>query len=456
MNNEAYFDSVLLLSHFLIPIFIFMTFYYFCIIFKSYMEISRHNKITDTNILTPYYEYAEKISILIPAYNESPVIVDCVRSTLRLKYPSFEIVVVNDGSTDDTLETLVKEFDLVKTKNVSKGKIHSRQIKQVYKSSIYSNLVVIDKVNGRVKADALNAGLNFVDGSLICTIDADCILHFDALLHAIKPFIDNKDSTIAVTGSVRLKNPKTTGLSLRNLLLECQFFEYGRAILMARLAQSNWKMLIIASGAFCVMKTDDCILVGGFDTDTLGEDYQMILKVLRMAHRLKREHDVVFLPEAVCETEVPENFSVLIKQRIRWHQGALEGFFRNLDLFGNLGYGRVGILSLPLALITDVLLPLARLIMALLLPLLVVWDYIYVEYLIFAYFFVIIFNLYALFLSDKMYVRTYENYTFLEIFFVIILEPFIYRPVIHFCAIFSFYPFLVRKRIWGEMERIQN
>lgn len=285
-----------------------------------------------------YGSIAPGVSILAPAYNEAPTIVGSVRSLLALQYAEFEVVVINDGSTDDTLEQLITAFELTPVERDYDDVAAHRPIRSLWTSAAQPKLLIIDKENGG-KGDALNAGLNLARWPLVCAIDSDSLLERDALLRATRPFIEDPERVVAVGGAVRVVNGcrvangqvEETGLSANPLAL-FQTVEYLRAFLMARVGWSRLGVLTLISGAFGVFARTELLAVGGWRVDTVGEDFEMVIKLHRRLLREKRDYRMVFVPEPVCWTEVPESFAPLGRQRARWQRGLVETTWRHAGM----------------------------------------------------------------------------------------------------------------------------
>jgi cellulose synthase/poly-beta-1,6-N-acetylglucosamine synthase-like glycosyltransferase len=293
-----------------------------------------------------------QISIVLPAFNEEPTVVASVRSLLALNYPAFEVVVVNDGSTDGTLGTLQEAYGLVEAPVTHAQTVQTKPVRAVYRSPTAGDIVVIDKCNGG-KADAVNAGLNAARHPLVCVIDADSLLDNDALVRAVLPFIEDP-RTVAVGGTVRVANGcvveggRVTEVRLpANRLARFQVVEYLRAFLMGRIAHSAANSLLIISGCFGLFRRDVLVEVGGLAADSIGEDMELVTRLHRYCREQRRPYRIVFLADPVCWTEVPESMRVLAAQRNRWHRGTLEVLQRHRIMAGNPRYGRVGLLAAP-------------------------------------------------------------------------------------------------------------
>ena len=282
-------------------------------------------------------DLAPPISILVPAYNEGPTIVDAIRSLMHLRYPSFEIVVVNDGSTDHTLDAMVAAFRLRPSLRTLRARVPLDRIRGVYSSPDYPFLVVLDTINGG-KARALNTALAVARHPLFCTIDADSMLERDTLLQLALPFY--LDASVVVTGGVvRPANGSVfahggmvkIGLSHR-ALVRLQTVEYLRGMLAGRMGWNVIDSVYIVSGALGLFSREAVLAAGGYRTDTVGEDMELVMRLQRWARHNGRSRAIRFVSSAVAWTEVPETISTLARQRARWHQGLAESLWINRRL----------------------------------------------------------------------------------------------------------------------------
>ena len=273
---------------------------------------------------------APPISILVPAHNEATSIVSSVKALLRLNYPAFEVIVVNDGSRDETLQKLIAVFELRKTKRIYHQTIATKEVRGIYVaklSSPWARLVVLDKENGG-KADALNAGINVSEYPLFCSVDADSILERDSLLRVALPFMERAD-VVGVGGIVRIANgcSITQGfvqtVRLPKQWLPCfQAVEYLRAFLSGRIAWANLGSLLVLSGAFSLFKKATVLEVNGYDRSTVSEDMELVMRLHRTLGDQGRACYIEFIPDPVCWTEAPERFKMLWRQRDRWQRGS--------------------------------------------------------------------------------------------------------------------------------------
>jgi len=305
------------------------------------------------------------VSVLMPAYNESATIVQSVQAMISLRYPDFEVVVIDDGSSDDTRDKLIEEFDMAPVPLVPSGDIAmTGAVEQTYVSRRGAhNLALIAKTNGG-KADALNAGINYSRKELVCMVDADSLLDPQALLNVARPFADNPGRVVAAGGVVRVANGsrvdrgRVTSLRMpRTWLSRIAVVEYLRAFLIGRSGWSRLGGLLIISGAFGVFRKDVLQAVDGMSVNSIGEDAELVVRIHRMLGDERREGEVVFVPEPVAWTEVPESRAVLRKQRRRWHRGLAEIFLRHKSMMFRPRYGVIGTVTMPWFFVFELLAP---------------------------------------------------------------------------------------------------
>ena len=314
-------------------------------------------KYTKSLKYTDYKRFQEShnmvpISVLVPAYNEATTIADNTRNLLSLDFPQYEVIVINDGSQDDTMKVLKESFHLIPIHQPFKRSIQTKDVKAVYRSADYPNLVVLDKENGG-KADALNAGINASMYPVFVSIDADSILENSSLIKIVYTFMSDP-TCIAVGGIVRIGSGcKIVNGQLQDVdlsdkpLLMLQTNEYLRAFLTGRIGFNQMGMLLIISGAFGAFNKQAVIDVGGYTTGCIGEDMELIVKLHQSMHRKKRKYSIKFLPDPVCWTQPPETLRDLKKQRKRWHIGLIDTLLKHKDMAFNPHYGRIGLICLP-------------------------------------------------------------------------------------------------------------
>lgn len=289
------------------------------------------------------------VSIVVPAYNEEPVIVASVRSLLQLTYPNVEIVVVNDGSTDATLSAIKDAYDLEEYSEPYRDRIPTAPVRAFYRSRRHPNLRVVDKENGG-RADTNNAGINVARYPLFCTIDADSILQRDSIERVVRPFLVDprviaSGGTIRIVNGCHVREGFIESLDLpRQPLVVFQVMEYLRAFLFGRVGWAAFNGLLVLSGAFGVFHKETVVAAGGYRTDTIGEDMEMVTRLHKVMRRRKRPYRIAYVPDPVCFTEAPDNLRALAGQRIRWQRGLGESMRANAGLSFR---GAVGWVSYP-------------------------------------------------------------------------------------------------------------
>lgn len=402
------------------------------------------------------------ISIVVPAYNEEATVVESLRSLLFLNYPQFEVVVVNDGSTDRTIESVVREFELVRAPISYTQVLPSEPVTAVYRSLVNQDLVVIDKANGG-KSDAINAGINAARHPLVCLIDADSLLEEHALTRAVLPFIENPD-TIAVGGIVRVANGckvdhgRVTEIGIpKSPLAVFQVIEYLRAFLAGRVTHSALNGLLIISGAFGIFNRRAVIEAGGLRPGTVGEDMELVTRLHRIYREKRIPYRVVFQPDPVCWTEVPERMRSLARQRNRWQRGTLQVIGHHWHMMLNPRYGVVGMLILPYYLIFEGLGPIIEfsgyLLTALAIPLgLLHWRFAELLFLTAVVYGALI-SIAAVILEEISF-RRYPRVTdLLRLSAYAILENFGYRQLETWWRVTGVVDFMKRRQEWGAVTR---
>ena len=404
------------------------------------------------------------ITMICPAHNEEKTIVDTVRSLQMLNYPEFEIIVVNDGSKDQTLERLLEAYDLRRVDRVYKRSLPTKSVRALYASPMVPNLVVVDKENGG-KADALNCGINLSRYPLFSSMDADSVIEDDALLKAVKPFMEWPEETLAVGGIVRCANGCTvhegrvTHIALpRQLLPVFQVVEYLRAFLSGRLGWSALRGLLLISGAFGVYRKSAVVDVGGYDSSTDTEDLELVMALHAAYRERKKPYRIVFVPDPVCWTEVPGNWRMLRRQRNRWHRGMLQSLSRYRRMMFNPRYGIMGLLVLPYFLVFETMGPFIETLGYVSVPL--AWALGLLNTKFFLLFFVLavafgVFLSVAAILLEEISYRRYPSWSDLwKLLFCGVAENFGFRQVLAVYKIQAFWEYLRGLRRWGKLERV--
>lgn len=443
--------------------------FYFWLAIVSAMELiknRREAKTADYDALLSS-PITPMISVLAPAYNESLTIVDNIKALLGLYYQSFEIVVINDGSRDNTLEKTIEAFDLEKVPFAIDYKIPCNEIRGIYKSKekAYSNLTLIDKVNGG-KADALNAGINLAKGDYFISIDVDSVIDPHALKKLIKPFLEETDSkVIAVGGVIQIANScviengqmvevKVPG----QFLPRCQVVEYSRAFLLGRLAWSRLDGLLLISGALGLFDKEVVIECGGYYTKTVGEDMELVVRMRKFIADQGKKYKVVYISDPLCWTEAPSTLKVLGTQRNRWTRGTIDTILLHRNIFFNPKYGFMGMVSHPYWVFFEWLAPMVEftgIIYFIVIALLgqANWPFFYLM-LAFVYFFAITFSTYAILFDHLAFNRYKEKKMIVKLLLTSWVEPFFYHPLVVYWGLKGNYDFFIRKKKgWGKMTR---
>ena len=404
------------------------------------------------------------ISVIVPAYNESLTIGESVRALLQLEYPHFEIVVVNDGSKDATLETLISEFSLRPFPEAYRVRLPSKPVDGIYRSTIYPQLRVIDKTNGG-KADSINAGINAARYPIFCVIDADSVLQRDSLRRAIQPFLDDA-ATVAAGGTIRIANGcRVSGGFMeeidlpRHPLAVFQIVEYLRAFLFGRLGWSPMNALLIISGAFGLFRKEVVVAAGGFRADTIGEDMELIVRMHRVLRAEGRRYRICYVPDPICWTEAPEDLRTLGRQRIRWQRGLIESLKLNASLCFNPKAGAVGMVAFPFFLVFECLGPIIEVIGLAALLFAAIAGYLSAEaFLVLTGLSIVLGVLLSTsaFVFEQMSFHVYPRLgQTLRLFLFAVLENFGYRQLNSVWRMYGVFQHLRGKPAkWGEMTRL--
>lgn len=402
------------------------------------------------------------ISVVVPAYNEESSIVEVVRSALLLKYPRFEVIVVNDGSDDNTLELLADAYDLrIISKAVDKQILCAR-IKAVYISAAHDNLVVIDKAHSG-KADSLNAGINVSRGDILCMVDADSLLERDALLKVARLFMDSPDRTVAAGGVIRVVNGcdvaggRVTNVRLpRGFWANVQLVEYLRAFLGGRMGWGALNGLLIVPGAFGAFDRKTLVEIGGYDRMTVGEDFEIIMRMHAHCRQRRRDYRIWYIPDPVCWTEVPVHWKQVARQRDRWQRGMMESLRMHEDMLFRPRYGFVGMVAIPFHYFFEMLGPFVELggyfivFLAYFLGVLAV-DYLYL-FLAVAVLYGIIVSMLGIALQGVVLGHYPRLAALSKMALFAVLDNFGYRQVNTWWRTKAFVTFHTRKSKWGEMD----
>ena len=402
------------------------------------------------------------VSLIVPAYNESQGIVQSISSLLQLIYPKFQLIVVNDGSKDDSISLLVKQFDLTKINMPMIFKLDCQPILNIYKSKKQQNLVVIDKKNGG-KADAINAGINIAKHPLITVIDADSILERDCLLKITRPFLED-DNVLAVGGTIRIANGCKInkghvfeiGLS-KSWLARFQVVEYLRAFLFGRTGFDVINGILIISGAFSCFKRDALLEIGGYRKGSIGEDMEIILRMHKYFRKINPKAKITFIPDPICWTEAPETLKNLRRQRIRWQKGTVESILIHKELFMNYRYGLLGIIAFPYYLFYEAMGPVIEIVGYIVFVISAFLGILSYPFMVAFLSAAILYGIVLSILSVVLEELSFKKYTKLSHLFILfttaVFENFGYRQLNVWWRFKGMVEYLFGKRNWDQMEK---
>lgn len=459
-----------------IPIFNYSIMFFAILIMSSYLILAiisilalrkylqENSKVNYKVVLSS--DLAPFMTLIAPAYNEGKTIQENVQSLLSLNYNNYEVIVVNDGSKDDSLSILIDAFKLVKAELKYETPIQTKEIKAIYKSQnpAFKKLTVVDKVNGG-KADALNVGINISSFPFIVCIDVDCVLLKDALLLLAKPHLENTGKrVIAVGGVVRIANSceiKSGHLveikAPEKFLPRIQVIEYLRAFLLGRMAWSKLDGLLIISGAFGMFDKEIAIKAGGYNHNTVGEDMELIVRMRRYMIEQKQQYQVAYIPNPLCWTEAPESFSILRKQRSRWTRGTMETLWIHRKMFLNPKYKILGLLSFPYWVVFEYLSPIIEslgLLITLLLVFLNLLNFkVFLLLLLFVYCFALMFSILALTTEEYSYHQYPKLKDFNKFLACVFIEPIYFHVFIVYAALRGNWEKITGNKVWGDMIR---
>lgn len=402
------------------------------------------------------------ISLLVPAYNESATIIDSVKNLLSLDFPEYEVIVVNDGSKDDTLELLKAEFELVPFVQPYRRSLDTKPVKCIYRSPQHGNLIVVDKENGG-KADALNVGINISGYPIFVSIDADSILEKNSLVKIIYSFISDPHC-VAVGGIVRIgsgcriKDGELVKVDLSHRpLVALQTVEYLRAFLTGRLGFGVTGMLLIISGAFGAFNKSVVIEAGGYSLNCVGEDMELVMRIHKLMREKKRRYSVKFIPDPICWTQPPESFRDLCRQRKRWHIGLMDSLFRHRKMAFNPKYGRIGTVCLPYYWVFELIGPVIESLGYIFVPISfalgIVNLHFMVSFFLLAVLYGTVLSVGALLLEENTFKKYPDVDQVIRLFLYAVIDNFGYRQLNSILKCVAMFGYGRNKHKWGEMKR---
>ena len=444
---------------------------YFVLLLLSFVGVSKQMKYWDIKKMVFLFKknMLPTISIIAPAYNEEMTIIESVNSLLNLTYPDYELIVVNDGSKDETLNTLINYFKLEKKDFIVDYKIKTKPVLGVYKNKSYPKLTVVDKINGG-KADTLNTGINLSVKEYFCGIDADSLLEPDALLKISSLVIDEGKENIALGGNIfpingcNVDKGHITNVKMPNSALgKFQMIEYLRAFMAGRIGWAEINSLLIISGAFGVFKKNRVIEIGGyltssgkFNKDTVGEDMELVVRLAKYMRENNLKYKINYSFNANCWTEVPESLKVLHNQRDRWHRGLIDILTFHKKMMFNPKYGRVGMVSMPYFFIFEMMGPLVEIQGYVMVILAAILGLLNIKIALLLFLSTVLMGVFisiaSIFIAEKNinYISTKELFILIA---YSIIENFGFRQLASMWRLSGYISSLRKPKGWGKMER---
>ena len=400
------------------------------------------------------------VSVLVPAYNEEVTILDSVESLLNLDYKLYEIIVVDDGSKDDTSNVLIEHFHMKQVKRPVRRIIPCQPAETIYEASnTRVRLILVRKKNGG-KGDALNMGINVSRFPYFLCLDADSMLQKDSLERIVQPVMED-DSVVAVGGLIRVAqcvNLKKGGYHLPwNPLISMQVMEYDRSFLASRILLDTFNGNLIISGAFGLFNKAVVVAAGGYDTNTLGEDMELVVKLHAFCRNNQRKYSIRYEPNAICWSQAPSSLNDLRKQRRRWHLGLFQCMMKYKNMFLNPRFGLVGSVSYLYYLLYELFSPLIQ-VFGLLSILLAGW--IGVLNVPFAIRFFLLYTIYGAVLTitaffQRIYTQNLKisGADVVKACVMCVAENVFFRFVLDFFRATAFIGYKKKKNQWGQIKR---
>ncbi len=426
--------------------------------------LKRNSYIDYSSILRS--TFAPSVSVIAPAYNEALTVVQNVRSLLSLQYSNFEVIIVNDGSKDDSMQKLIDSYELEAVKYVFHEYLVTKPIRNIYKSKnpAYHRLLVVDKENGG-KADALNVGMNISSCKIISCIDVDCIMEETALLKIVKPFMEDTKRVIAVGGVISIANSceiekgRLIKINLpKKFLPRVQVLEYFRAFLMGRMAWSKLDGLLLVSGAFGLFDKEIALKAGGYNTKTVGEDMELVVRMRRYMIENDMPYTVMYVPDPLCWTEAPDTLKVLGRQRSRWSRGTIETLYLHRGLFFNPSYGFLGMVSYPYWFFFEFLASWVESAGLLYFIILIASGQAYWTFFLtlssLVFTFSMLISVSALLFEERSFHQYKKKSDLFKLILTAFMEPIFYHPLNVYWSIRGNYELLMGVKKWGEMTRV--
>lgn len=433
-------------------------------LFGAFMILRKRKFEQLNNVLEHDFYYP--MSIVVPMYNEGISGVQTVENLLKLDYNLYEIVIVDDGSKDDTKQIMIDKFNLVRGFDKPiRYSVKCKPITEQYYGTINGvPITLISKENGGCKADASNAGLNVCSYPYIVNMDGDEILQRDSLKYIARAILE-EDDVIGVGGNLKISNSVTFSdgmpvkMSLwKNIVADLQTLEYSRGFVGAKVFQGEINANIIISGGYGVFKRSALIEVGGYDLASMGEDMELTMKLHKFFKSKKKNYKMKYVPESACWTQGPATLGDLNRQRQRWHCGLIQTLYKYKSMILNPKYGVVGMFMLPYCIMYEFLSPIIMI-----LGWLVIGFGLYLNMLNFPFILIIygLYMLFSLFLSMCSYASNYAREKtkitlkeLIQVFIIGLIDGFVFRPYLTMVQFISIFRFNKLRRKWESPKRV--
>ncbi len=430
----------------------------------SFVKVRKNNRAKQSNDYGRYVssENLLPISLLIPAYNEEENIVSNIKSLMKMDYPQFEIIVINDGSTDKTHERIIESFGLYKIETAIKTSIPTKEVHGIYYNIEYPNLIYVEKENGG-KSDALNAGINISSYPLFACLDADSRIEPDALLKLSIEFLKNTDTIVAgglvrIANGFKIRDGRVSGFSMPEKMVErFQIVEYFRSFLSGRVSWGATNSMLIVSGAYGVFKKQAVIEVGGYKTNTIGEDMEIVVRLHRYMRAHRRKYKIIFCEDSVCWTQGPMSVADIRSQRRRWQIGLFDTLISHKSLFLNPRYGSVGLMAIPYNWVFELLGAVVEVLGYFIIPFSLVMGelniFFFVVYFLLAVLLGVILSLGSLILEQYTRKSVMSAKQCLSLSLYALLENFGYRQMITLFRLEGIFKYRKLRKTWGKIKR---
>ncbi len=457
-------DFIFFFNYFCMGFTLLLSLMYIAQLIISFVRVSRSNRGRQSNDFERYVssENLLPISLLIPAYNEEENVVSNIKSLMKMEYPHFEIVVVNDGSTDETHRKIIEAFGLYKIESAVKTSIPTKEVRGYYYNVDYPNLLYIDKENGG-KSDALNAGINASSYPLFACLDADSRIEPDSLLKLSIEFLKHTETVVAgglvrIANGFKIRDGKAGEFSMPPKMIErFQIVEYHRSFLSGRVSWGATNSILIVSGAFGVFRKQAVIEVGGYKTNTIGEDMEIVVRLHRHMRKERRKYKIIFCEDAVCWTQGPMSTQDIRGQRRRWQIGLLDTLLSHKGMFLNPRYGVVGLVAIPYHWIFELLGAIVEALGYVLIPFSLLLGelnmFFFICYFLLSVLLGIILSLGSLILEQHTRKTEMTPKQCLALSVYAILENFGYRQMVTLFRVEGFLKYRKLRKTWGKIKR---